>query len=229
MKINCIIVDDEPVSQDILKTYVSDVPMLNLKQVCHNAVEATEALMKYSIDLIFLDINMPKISGMKFYKSLSNPPYVIFTTAYPEYASEGFEVDAIDYLLKPFPFDRFFKAVNRVLNRIVKPDHESVSEEYILLKANKKLYQIRISDISYLEAMGDYVKVFYAKTQILVHDTLQRLMDQLPVDNFIRSHKSFVVSTTKISYLERNQVVIDGAEIPIGQKYKQELMDALKK
>lgn len=229
MTINCIIVDDEPVSQDILKKYVADTPTLNLVQVCNNAFEASEALMQNTIDLIFLDINMPKLSGMTFYKSLKNPPYVIFTTAYPEYAAEGFEVDAIDYLLKPFPFDRFLKAINRALERIAQLRIKTVSEEYILLKADKKLHRINLSTISHLEALGDYVKVFYQNSFILVHDTLQRLLDQLPVKDFIRVHKSYVISTSNISYVEGNQVKIGELEIPIGQKYKDDLMLYLKK
>ncbi len=225
MTINCIIVDDEPVSQDILKKYVADTPALNLMQTCNNAFEASEALMQYKIDLIFLDINMPKLSGMKFYKSLNNPPYVIFTTAYPEFAAEGFEVDAIDYLLKPFPFDRFLKAVNRANDRISKLENKSTPGEYILLKADKKLHRINLSDISHLEALGDYVKVFYNDSFILVHETLQRLLDQLPETEFIRIHKSYVISTGNISYVEGNQVKIGAYEIPIGQKYRDGFMD----
>lgn len=228
MTIHCIIVDDEPVSQDILKKHVADTPTLNLLQVCNNAFEASEALMQYQVDLIFLDINMPKLSGMKFYKSLNNPPYVIFTTAYPEFAAEGFEVDAIDYLLKPFPFDRFLKAVNRAIDRIGKPERKTASGEYILLKADKKLHRVKLSDISHLEAMGDYVKVFYNDSFILVHDTLQRLLDQLPKDVFIRIHKSYIISTGNINYVEGNQVIIGELEIPIGQTYRGSFLELFK-
>lgn len=226
--INCIIVDDEPVSLDILKTYIADTPTLNLIQDCNNAFEASEALMKHKIDLIFLDINMPKLSGMKFYKSLNNPPYVIFTTAYPEFAAEGFEVDAIDYLLKPFPFDRYLKAVNRAIARIGKTKKQTADREYILLKADKKLHRINLSDISHLEAMGDYVKVYHNDIFILVHDTLQNLVDQLPEKEFVRIHKSFIISTGNISYVEGNMVKIGDCTIPIGQKYKDDLMNYLK-
>jgi len=228
MTIHCIIVDDEPVSQDILKKYVADTPSLNLMQVCNNAFVATEVLMQYKVDLIFLDINMPKLSGMKFYKSLNNPPYVIFTTAYPEFATEGFEVDAIDYLLKPFPFDRFLKAVNRAVERIREPEKQTTSGKYILLKADKKLHKVNLSDISHLEALGDYVKVFYNNSFILVHETLQRLLDQLPENEFIRIHKSFVISTSKISYVEGNQVRVDELEIPIGQTFRDNFLEFFK-
>jgi len=228
MTLNCIIVDDEPVSQDILKKYVVDTPTLKLLQVCNNAFKASKVLMQHKIDLIFLDINMPLLSGMKFYKSLSNPPYVIFTTAYPEFAAEGFEVDAVDYLLKPFPFDRFLKAVNRAIDRIGKQEKQNATGEYILLKADKKLHKVNLSDISHLEALGDYVKVFYNSTFILVHDTLQNLTDQLTDKEFIRIHKSYVISTVNISYVEGNQVKIGELEIPIGRKYKDDLMEFLK-
>lgn len=172
---------------------------------------------------------MPKLSGMKFYKSLNNPPYVIFTTAYPEFAAEGFEVDAIDYLLKPFPFDRFLKAVNRAIDRIVKLEKQTEVGKYILLRADKKLHRINLSDILYLEAMGDYVKVFYNDSFILVHDTLQSLLDQLPEEEFIQIHKSFIISTGNINYVEGNQVKIGEYEIPVGPKYKDELLNFLKR
>jgi DNA-binding LytR/AlgR family response regulator len=138
-------------------------------------------------------------------------------------------VDAVDYLLKPFPFERFLKAVNRAMERIKKPDNQSNAEEFILLKADKKLHRINLPDILYLEALGDYVKVFYADIFIIVHETLQRLHDQLPEKEFIRIHKSYVISTGNISYVEGNQVKIGEREIPIGQKYKDGLMDFLKK
>lgn len=229
MILNCLIVDDEPVSQDILMKYVDDTPSLKLKQICNNAIEASEALKNHKIDLIFLDINMPRLSGMTFYKSLSNPPYVIFATAYPEFAAEGFEVDAVDYLLKPFPFDRFLKAVNKAISRIEKLEKEVPLVEYILLKADKKLHRIKLTDIIYLEAMGDYVKVFYNESFIIVHDTLQRLLGQLPEKHFLRIHKSYIVATGYITYLEGNQVKIGGFDVPVGQKYKDELLDFLKK
>ncbi len=147
MSISCIIVEDEPVSQDVLTQYIDDIPKLNLVAVCNNALEASEILMSNKIQLMFLDINMPKLSGLDFLKTLQNPPLVIFTTAYPEYALEGFEVNAIDYLLKPFSFNRFLKAVNKTAERLQKPENEINSETFVLLKAGKKKNKVKLSDI----------------------------------------------------------------------------------
>ena len=158
MKIHCMIVEDEPASQDILKAYVADCPNLSLVATCKNAFEANDVLMNRKVDLMFLDINMPGLSGMKFYQSLSHPPFVIFTTAYPEFALEGFEVDAVDYLLKPFPFERFLKAVNRAADRLKKVAGNQSKDEFVLFKADKKIHKILLSEILYLEALGDYVK-----------------------------------------------------------------------
>ena len=138
MKINCIIVDDEPASREILEKYVADCSCLNLVETCKNAFEATEAINNVDIQLIFLDINMPKLSGMKFYRSLTNPPFVIFTTAYPEFAVEGFEVNAVDFLLKPFPFERFLKAVNKAIDILKNQSNDNICYEYIFLKSDKK-------------------------------------------------------------------------------------------
>jgi DNA-binding LytR/AlgR family response regulator len=226
MKINCIIVDDEPVAQDLLKKYVSDVPALRLLQVCSNAFEATEALMQHEVHLIFLDINMPRLSGMQFYKSLSNPPAVIFTTAYSEYALEGFEVDAADYLLKPFSFERFYHAVNRILDKL-KNSRPEKEEGHILLKADKKIHRVKLSDILYLEGLGDYVKVHFSGSFLVVHDTIKDLLELLP-GTFLRVHKSFVVSLGSINYIEGNMTKVGERDIPIGQKYKEEFLVALK-
>jgi len=229
MTINCIIVDDEPVARDILKTYISDTPTLRLMQVCNNAFEASEALMLHHVDLIFLDINMPKLSGMKFYKSLNKPPYVVFTTAYPEFATEGFEVDAIDYLLKPFPFERFLKAVNKAMDSISKSGNNTQSGGYILLKADKKFYKVGLSEILFIEALGDYVKVYYDKKFIIVHETLQGILEQLPNEEFVRIHKSFAIAVSKIKYLEGNMVKLDELEIPIGKSFKEDFMKMIGK
>jgi DNA-binding LytR/AlgR family response regulator len=229
MVIKCIVVDDEPVARDLMSKYIKDVPSLNLVKVCSNALEASETLMQEEVDLIFLDINMPKLSGMKFYRSLHNPPYVIFTTAYPEFAAEGFEVDAIDYLLKPFPFDRFLKAVDRALDRIARKDKSIVSREYILLRADKKLHRINLAEIQFLESMGDYVKVYFKDTFILVHDTLKRMLELLPDDQFIQVHKSYVIAIGRIQYVEGNQVNVGNQEIPIGKNYSGRFFNMIKK
>ena len=223
MKINCIIVDDEPASREILEKYISDCASLNLISSCKNAIEANEIINQEQIQLIFLDINMPKLSGIKFYKSLPNPPFVIFTTAYPEYAVEGFEVDAIDYLLKPFSFERFLKSVNKALNIFNHIDTKN-HIPFIVLKSDKKLFRVNINDINYLEALGDYVKVDFLCQSILVHDTFKNLLIQLGEANLVRVHKSFAISLHKFEQIEGNMIKIKNKSIPIGQKYREELL-----
>jgi DNA-binding LytR/AlgR family response regulator len=225
MRINCIVVDDEPLARDLLEKYIRDVPALQLVALCNNAFEATEALMQHEVHLIFLDINMPKLSGMKFYRSLAHPPPVIFTTAYPEYAIEGFEVDASDYLVKPFSFERFYQAVGRVLEKRKKNTTAS-NERYILLKADKKVHRVRMNDILFAEGLGDYIKVHLKDAFLVVHNTLKNFTDALP-ESFIRVHKSWMVSIDHIEYIDGNTAKIKEFEIPIGLKYKDEFMQAL--
>jgi len=227
MIINCIVVDDEPASRDVLEKFVRDCPTLNLVCLCKNAFEASEIINKEEIQLIFLDVNMPKLSGIHFYKTLINPPNVIFTTAYPEYAVEGFEVDAIDYLLKPFKFERFLKAVNKLQERYNQKE-QKVDSYSIILKADKKLYNIKIDDICYLEALGDYVKVYYLNNSIIVHDTFQKMLEKLPKEQFMRVHKSFAIAFNKLEIIEGNMVKINDKSIPIGQTYRTEFMNLIK-
>ena len=227
MKINCIVVDDEPASRDILEKFIADCQLLNLIGLCKNAFEAIDLINKDEIQLIFLDINMPKLSGLKFYKSLTNPPFVIFTTAYPEYAVEGFEVDAIDYLLKPFSFERFLKSVNKAVNILCQKQgfHNSC---YVLLKSDKKLYRVIVNEINYLEAIGDHVKVHYLNQSIIVHETFQNILSQLNESDLFRVHKSFAVSLNKFDHVEGNMIKIKDKVIPIGQTYRSEFLDIIK-
>jgi len=228
MKVNCIIVDDEPASREILEKYVADCSYLNLVETCKNAFEATEAINNFDIQLIFLDINMPKLSGMKFYRSLTNPPFVIFTTAYPEFAVEGFEVNAVDFLLKPFPFERFLKAVNKAIDVLKNQGYDNISHEYIFLKSDKKIYRVIINEIYHLESVGDYVKVFFSGKFIMVHDTFQNLLNQLPDKLFVRIHKSHAIAINKIDNIEGNMVKVKDKFLPIGQIYRNEFMNLIK-
>ncbi len=221
LNIHTIIIDDEPVSQDILKRYIADTPQLKLVGVCSNAFEAQALLLDEEVHLMFLDINMPKLSGMSFLKSLKNPPMVIFTTAYPEYALEGYEVDAVDYLLKPFSFDRFIKAVNKSVERLRNSEKPAGQEGFVMLRADKKIYQVPIKDITHLEAMGDYVKVFYGNSYIMVHDTLQHLLDEIGSGDLIRVHRSWAVSIKYISYVEGSILKVGIREIPVGKSYRE--------
>ncbi|WP_020533803.1 LytR/AlgR family response regulator transcription factor [Flexithrix dorotheae] len=220
MKINCIVVDDEPVSRDTLHQYISNCPSLHLVEVCKNAIEASMVLNTKEVHLIFLDINMPKLSGLQFYKSLVNPPTVIFTTAYPEYAVEGFEVEAIDFLLKPFSFERFLKSVNKVSNLLKMAHNKDQNEAFILWKADKKIHKVKIAEIEYLEAVGDYVKVVYGNSSLLVHSTFQNILAQLPSEKIVRIHKSFAIALSKIKIISANKVKLNTTSIPIGQTYR---------
>ena len=225
MSLSCIIIEDEPVSQEILKKYIEDFPGLILISVSNNAMEAYDRLKLHPVDFIFLDITMPKLSGLDFYKTLTNPPPVIFTTAYPEYAINGFEVNAVDYLVKPFSFERFVKAVNKIRDQQSKSN--PLQDEFMFLTADKKIHKINYEDVLRIEAMGDYVKVFTKEKTLMVHQTLNKLHELLPSARFMRVHKSHIISVGAIDYIEGNRLFIGKLEIPIGQTYKTEMMAAV--
>lgn len=222
--ISCLIIDDEISSQKVLQHFIKETDVLDLKATCNNAAEAFKYLqLNACIDVLFLDINMPQQSGLDFYKMLKNPPQVIFTTAYPQYAIDGFEVNAIDYLLKPIAYDRFLTAINKVINSI---NSGSSENDFIILKENKALHKVFFKDIQYLEAFGDYVKVHTAEKTIITHSTFSKFIENLP-DYFLRTHKSFSINLNRMNHLSGNQVTIDSHTIPIGQTYKQSVLKAL--
>jgi len=228
MNFPSIIVDDEPLARDVLVKYISDCPMLELVSTCKSAFEALDVLKEHTVRIIFLDINMPKLSGLSMVRSMQNTPQIIFTTAYPEYAVEGFEVDAVDYLVKPFSFDRFMKAVNKAIVReeyISGKTGNGVEEEkkYFHVKADGKLYQVEHNDILYFEALGDYVQVITSAKKLVTHDTLKNVEDNLPSKRFLRVHRSFIISLEKIEFVEGNRVKIGEDFIPVGQSYKTNL------
>ena len=229
MTLRCLIIDDEPSSQSVIKHFINDVPFLELVAVCNNAIDGLQALKTLNrIDLFFLDINMPKISGLTFYKSLQSPPSVIFTTAYPQYAVEGFEVNAVDYLLKPFSFDRFFTAVNKVLDLKTNKQAPS-SEPFIMVKSNKVLHKILLNTLEYIEAFGDYVKLHRNDDFILTNSTFSNILSLLPESQFTRIHKSYAVNLDLINSVAGNRVTINSKTIPIGQTHKQAFLDKLEK
>ena len=223
MNIKCIIIDDEPSSQNVLKSFIDKIDYLEVLQICNNALEALDFLKNNTVDLFFLDINMPHLSGISFYKSLKNPPKVIFTTAYSEYALEGFEVEAIDYLLKPFSFERFVKAVTKVkaLN-----DNKT---DYILLKSDKKLHQIKTDDIYFIEGLGDYIKVHLKDAYLVTYKSLTKMNDLLPKSDFIQDHKSFIINKKKLDYIAGNLAVVNTNKIPLGQKFKSNFLNKIKR
>jgi len=227
--LKCLIIDDEPLAQNVLENYLSRVDTLELVQKCNTAFEAMNLMRKTQIDLIFLDINMPEMSGLEMLKTLRNPPKVILTTAYSEYALVSYEFGVVDYLLKPISFERFFQAVNKVLenlgeNEIKTPENPKIEEKipnnFVFLKSDKKLYKVFYDDILYLEGYGNYVKVFTTEKMILVLEKLSELEQQLPSEKFVRVHKSYVVSITHIKIIEGNMISIGQAQVPIGESYK---------
>jgi two-component system, LytTR family, response regulator len=227
--INCIIVDDEPLSRRVIQKYLEDLPHLNLIASCSHAFEAMEVIQKEPVDLIFLDINMPRLSGINFAKTLSNPPLIIFTTAYPEFAVEGFELEAVDYLLKPFSQERFLKAVNKASKLLETNQLPKASNEpnFLIIKADKKLYKLNFEDILYLQAYGDYVKIFTNKKTLLTKERLSNIEANLPANLFQKIHRSYIISLEAISFLEGNQVKIEEIFLPISNTYRTELLDKL--
>jgi DNA-binding LytR/AlgR family response regulator len=218
-----MIVEDEPISQELLQSYIAQVRELELVSTCGNAMEAATQLRKQPVDLLFLDISMPGMSGTAFYSSLVDPPPVIFTTAYPEFAVNGFELNAIDYLVKPFAIERFMKAVNKFFQR------DAARVSYILVQVDKKTYKLELSDIAFIEAMGDYVKIRVGEATMIVHQTLNRMMEQLPGGDFARIHKSYIISLRHLSHIEGNIAHLAGHQIPIGQTYRTNFLAALGK
>lgn len=225
MQLNCIIVDDEPLSQDVIVDFVNDCPELSLVSVCNNAMEAGKILQNEQIDLLFLDINMPKLSGIGFVKSLKEPPLFILITAYPEFALDGFEINAVDYLLKPVSFERFRTAVNRVLDRI--SAKEESQSGHIMVRANKKNYRIDFNEILFLEAQGDYVKFITLDKSLMVHGRMKEFLAQLPENGFEQIHKSYVISLSKIDYVEGNLVKVGDTKLPVSLSYKEQLLAKL--
>ncbi|MPQ45887.1 response regulator [Marinifilum sp. N1E240] len=224
----CLIVEDEPISQEILEVYIQDCPQLLLKGVCNDAIEANTILLNQKIDLLFLDINMPKLNGIEWLKSLDEVPEVIFTTAYPEYAVEGFDLNALDYLLKPFSFNRFLKAVNKFTGLQKNLAISDLSSDLtITVKSNKKTYLMKTSELNFIESDGDYLKLYRDEDCIVIHETLKAFQSKLPQNNFLRVHRSFIINLKKIDYLEGNQVCIANQMIPVAVSYREGLKELL--
>ena len=231
-RFKCIIIEDEPLAQNILKKYIGEQPALELITVCNDALEAQNILMQQNIHLIFLDINLPKLSGINFIKTLIRPPLVIFTTAYPEFAVEGFELNAVDYLLKPFSFERFLKAVNKALEKLnasASQNSDPGKSSFIFLKAEKKIHKVDLDSIFYIEAIGDYMKVVTDSGQLIINETMKKLQEELPGKSFIRVHKSFIISRNKIKFIEGNYVQVEDKSIPIGATYRSDVLANLDK
>jgi DNA-binding LytR/AlgR family response regulator len=217
----CLIIDDEPAARNLLKTYIADTDELILISECKNALEARKMLKEQTIDLLFLDINMPRLSGIDFLKTLNDPPKVILTTAYSEYALDGYELDVVDYLLKPFAFERFLKAVEKAMKYSSEASYES---EYITIKADGKLFRIPFDDILFVESQGDYLTVHTKENKVTFYHTLKEFSERLPDTKFAQIHRSFIVSLRALDYVEGNLVKIETHELPIGKSYKEKFL-----
>jgi two-component system LytT family response regulator len=232
--IRCLIIDDEPPAREIIRRYVQEIPTLQLMGECANAIQALTVLQQQSIDLLFLDIRMPQLNGTDFIKTLKNPPKVIFTTAFSEYALEGYELDVVDYLMKPIRFDRFLKAVNKayplnVAATTQKPVVSSIVEEkknesFVYFRADRKMVKVMLDDILYIESMKDYVKVHSRQGTIITKQSISSVEAMLPEKLFVRTHRSFIVSINKIKSFTNELVEIDKTDIPIGKLFRNGVM-----
>jgi DNA-binding LytR/AlgR family response regulator len=239
---NVIIVDDEPLAQDVLETYIEKIPEFNLVRKCSNAFDANDVLQTESIDLMFLDIQMPQLTGTDFLKSLSKPPIVIFTTAYPNYAVEGFELNALDYLLKPISMDRFLKAANKAIQQHNLASNEGSGsgsnaeddhEAFFFVKADKKLIKVNYDEILYIEGLKDYVIIRMDNDRVITLQTMKSLESKMPAPQFKRIHRSYIVNTNRIKAIVGNMVEIieknQPKHLPIGKNYREELLDLINK
>lgn len=235
-KIQCLVIDDEPLAREILKQHISGVDALALAGVCNNAVEAISFLNDHPVDLLFLDIQMPQLLGTNFIRTLKNQPKVIFTTAYRKYAVEGFELDAVDYILKPISFERFLKGVNKVMQMNVKPDQpaaipkETTAESatsFLYFRADRKMVKVFFHEILFIEAMKDYIKIEIGYKTVITKYVLSTLEDILPGNEFLRIHKSYIVAINKIESFNADNIQIAKHELPIGRLYKYEVARVL--
>lgn len=231
--IRCLIVDDEPLARDVIRRYISEIRTLELAGECANAVQAFTVLQQQPIDLIFLDIRMPQLNGNDFLKALKNPPKVIFTTAFSEYALEGYELDVVDYLVKPIPFERFLKAINKAYHftdtkTAVRPvADDKRSESFVYFRVDRKMIKVMLGDILYIESMKDYVKIITPASKIVTKQSISSVEEMLPEPDFIRTHRSFIVSVQKITSYTQELLEVDKTEIPIGKLYRNEVMRVL--
>lgn len=228
MKIKCIAIDDEPLAVKKMAGYIQKIPFLELVAECRSAFEAMSIMSKVDIQLMFIDINMPDINGMEFVKSLTNKPYIVFTTAYSEYAVEGFQVMAVDYLLKPITFSNFLKAANRVKNLIELTDSNKKEDirataDHLFVKSEYKLVRIELSDIKYIESQHEYIKIHLINSKpVMTKLSMKSIEEQLPSDRFMRVHRSYIVNLSRIQVIERNRIVFDGkVYIVVSEQYKE--------
>ena len=234
---NCIAIDDEPLALNVIKDFCEKISFLNLVGICINAIDAVKIIKENKIDLIFLDIQMPNITGLEFVKTLDNHPMIIFTTAYSNHALEGFELNAIDYLVKPVSFERFFKGGSKayeIFNLKNKKEFLPVgqpvkNEDYIMVKVEYSVVKVNLNDILYIEGLKDYVKIYTGNRPLLTKSTMKNIEEKLQGKRFVRVHKSFIVSVSHIKSIENNRIIIGDKRIPVGNQYKAEFYSIIDK
>ncbi|MEZ5106710.1 MAG: response regulator transcription factor [Draconibacterium sp.] len=237
MKTNCLIIDDEPLARDLMRSHIEKLENFEIVAECGDAMKAMQELRDKRVDLMFMDIQMPQITGIEFLKTLKNPPRVVITTAYREYAIDGFELDVVDYLLKPITFERFLKAVNKyyqiaqdnlqpVGNSFVQEQNQT-EETFIYVKENKRVIKVYLKEIFYIEGLSEYVQIHTGNKKIVTKTSMSNMEEKLPSGEFLRIHKSYIVSTSKIEAFTTSSIEIPGKELPIGRSYKNIVIDAL--
>ncbi len=232
MKIKCIIIDDEPLAAEVLENYLKEFSNVDHVGTFTNPLEALELIESGGIDAVFIDINMPKMNGLEFIRSIEAKPSFVITTAYREYAVESYDLDVLDYLVKPIPFNRFLKSINKLslkfnAEKSMENALDSSEKSFIFLKVDKKLVRIKYNDIHFIESLKDYIKVFTSEGDFLAHKSLTSITEELPKSKFLRIHRSFTVSLDKIEALEGNSVLLKGKRIPIGRKYVNHAKDVI--
>jgi DNA-binding LytR/AlgR family response regulator len=226
--INCLVVDDEPIARKGLMEYIRQIDYLYLVDQCNSAAEAAGMLQKNKVDLVFLDIQMPKLTGIEFVKALANPPLIIFTTAFSEYALEGFELDVVDYLLKPISFPRFLKSVEKAQNYLHARNKElSITQDFFFIKCNGKIEKIVMADVIYIEAMSNYVIIHTREKKYITYLTFSGIEEQLPSNLFIRVHKSFLVAVSAIQTIDGNKVITGLVSLPLSKNYRNDVMNRI--
>ena len=228
MKLKCIITDDEPIARKGLQSYVERIDFLELVGVCEDAIQLNNQLKSQQADLLFLDIEMPYMTGIELLNSLSNPPKVIITSAYAEYAIKGYDLEVSDYLLKPISFDRFLKAVNKVYDQLIS-SQTPVVQDYLFVKTSLKLEKIRFNDMRFIEGVENYVAIYTSEGKIITHTTLRTILQKLPPERFVQVHKSYLVNIDKIDSIEGNLLGIGKNKIPLSRTYKEAALEIILK